>query len=99
MRFRNLIFMAAVLLVSVPAWAEADIIQALSQWKTIGLLGGSLACLGGVGAGAALRGIPNAKLSAFGNDIIQGSFIGLLGVGFASLLWTLIQRVAGVTIQ
>ena len=99
MRFRNLIFMAAVLLVSVPAWAEADIIQALSQWKTIGLLGGSLACLGGVGAGAALRGIPNAKLSAFGNDIIQGSFIGLLGVGFASLLWALIQRVAGVTIQ
>ena len=60
---------------------------------------GTIEALGGVGAGAALRGIPNAKLSAFGNDIIQGSFIGLLGVGFASLLWTLIQRVAGVTIQ
>ena len=99
MNTRNLIIIATLLLVSVPAWAEADIIQALSQWKTIGMLGGSLACLGGVGAGAALRGIPNAKLSAFGNDVVQGSFLGLLAIGFASIIWTLIQRVAGVSIQ
>ncbi|OFZ53261.1 MAG: hypothetical protein A2428_11815 [Bdellovibrionales bacterium RIFOXYC1_FULL_54_43] len=91
--------MTAILLLAAPAWAEADIIQALSQWKTIGLLGGSLACLGGVGAGAALRGIPNAKLSAFGNDVVQGSFIGLLAIGFASVAWALIQKVAGVSIQ
>lgn len=99
MKVRHLIIVAAILLVSVPAWAEADIIQALSQWKTIGLLGGSLACLGGVGAGAALKGVPNAKLSSLGNEVVQGSFIGLIGIGFASVVWALIQRVAGVSIQ
>lgn len=96
--FRLLIFVT-VLLGATPAFAEADIIQALIQWKTIGLLGGSLACLGGVGAGAALRSVPNAKLSAFGNEIVQGSFVGLLGIGFATLVWALIQRISGVSIQ
>jgi hypothetical protein len=88
-----------MLLHAASAFAEVDIIQALTQWKTIGLLGGSLACLGGVGAGAALRGVPNGKLSAFGNEIIQGSFLGLLGIGFATLIWAMIQRISGVSIQ
>jgi hypothetical protein len=94
-------YVCVVLLICGLARADdgKDYIQMAKDWKMYMLLGGSIICLGGVGAGAALRSVPIQQVSKWGSELITGAFVGLAAVGVAGVVWGLIQRITGVSYQ